>query len=339
MRTRRGGFTLVELLVVITIIGILIALLLPAVQAAREAARRAQCMNNLKQIGLAMHNYHAANNSLMVGAWACCWGTWKVPTLAYIEQNNLFTQYEHGPKGPVSDALGNPPGPRPWRNRYAHPVNAPVTSATIPAFLCPSDQTHGPIAVTTWDGRSVRIQSHNYGNTITYYTQNAAHPAAPTDPTAIHRGAPFAWVPGGAGNAEIEGRVPPSRPYCYNFSAIRDGLSNTLLVGEVIIGQGRDLRGFSWWGDASGFTTFLPPNSALPDRIYTSFYCNNNLPNPPCAVSTATDPTMFASRSRHPGGVQVAMCDGSGRFISQTIDIATWRFLSTAQGNETLGAF
>ena len=315
------AFTLVELLVVIAIIGILIALLLPAVQAAREAARRAQCLNNLKQISLAVHNYHDANRAIMVGAYGCCWGTWKVAMLPYIEQQPLFQLYEHGPKGTASDGYGDPPSPRPWRNRYSHPVNMRVTTVQIPTFLCPSDRPNAPIG---------DIKSHsyaaNYGNTVIWYTEGRAHPS---DSTLVHMGAPFDWVRVGAVPEVGGGRSQ-------NFSAITDGLSNTLLFGEVIIGQGRDLRGFSWWGDASGFTTYMPPNSPLPDRIYTDYYCQNVKPNPPCDVSTSAEPTNFASRSRHPGGVQVSFCDGSARFISETIDLKIWRALSTARGSEPI---
>src|SRR5215831_11151959 len=90
---RQRGFTLIELLVVIAIIAVLIALLLPAVQAAREAGRRAQCVNNLKQIGLAMHNYQSSSNCLPPGMRGCCWGSWLVPVLPYVEQQALFNAW------------------------------------------------------------------------------------------------------------------------------------------------------------------------------------------------------------------------------------------------------
>jgi prepilin-type N-terminal cleavage/methylation domain-containing protein len=96
MRKQRAGFTLIELLVVIAIIAVLIALLLPAVQAAREAARRSQCVNNLKQIGLAMHNYESSNGSLPPGQKSCCWGTWLVFLLPQVEQQALFNAWNFG---------------------------------------------------------------------------------------------------------------------------------------------------------------------------------------------------------------------------------------------------
>ncbi|MFH1919556.1 MAG: DUF1559 domain-containing protein [Planctomycetota bacterium] len=311
MYPRKRGFTLVELLVVIAIIGILIALLLPAVQAAREAARRSQCTNNLKQLGLAMHNYHDTYKTLPIGAFSCCWGTWKVPVLPYIEQNALFEMYSEGPK-----CTGD--GNAATQNRYGHAVNLPVTTQKgISAFYCPSDQPNAPI---------IGVQSHNYvvnyGNT--HYGQG-------TLSGVRFLGAPFRRVTSSCIGGKTE--------VCQKFASVLDGLSNTLMLSEVIIGQGRDLRGFSWWSDASQFTTYLSPNSPLPDRIYDAYYCNNNSPNPPCAVTASGWPTMFAARSRHPGGVQVTMCDGSARFVSETIDIDTWRAVSTSQGGETLGGF
>jgi prepilin-type N-terminal cleavage/methylation domain-containing protein/prepilin-type processing-associated H-X9-DG protein len=305
MYPRRRGFTLVELLVVIAIIGILIALLLPAVQAAREAARRSQCSNNLKQLGLAMHNYHDTYKTLPIGAWSCCWGTWKVEVLPYIEQQALADIYAEGPK--CDDSVPN---------RYGAAQNLPVTTAEgLSAFYCPSDQPNSPIG---------DIQSHNYA--INFGNTGMAQEANLNGVIFGH--APFKRITANC----IHGKDKET----FDFASIYDGLSNTFMVGEVIIGQGSDLRGFSWWSDACNFTTYLGPNSPLPDRIYTAGYCVNTRPNPPCAVSSTTDPTMFAARSRHPGGVQIGMCDGSVDFFSDTIQIDTYRALSTSEGGETV---
>lgn len=303
---RRQAFTLVELLVVIAIIGILIALLLPAVQAAREAARRSQCTNNMKQIGLAMHNYHDTFKKLPPGAWGCCWGTWMMCIQPYMEQNTLYDDYHWEQKwGTPADTC-----------RYSHSINRPVATTRLPGHTCPSDLPNAPI---------LSINNHNYsanyGNTG--YAQQA------TLNGVTFGGAPF----GPVGNSSQLNRI-------VGMAAIIDGTSNTFLVGEVLQGQGQDLRGFQWWGDASSFTTYLPPNSPLPDRIYSSSYCRSDPKlNLPCAVSTGTDPTMFALRSRHPGGVNVTLCDGSTRFISETIDLNNYRALSTCRGGEVLDSF
>ncbi len=306
MRTKRRGFTLVELLVVIAIIGILIALLLPAVQAAREAARRSQCNNNLKQLGLGFHNYHDVYNTLMVGAYSCCWGTWKVSMLPYIEQKALFDKY-YMVKFDPPDTTGE--------YRYGGSRNTPVTTTRIPGFECPSDRPHAPIG---------SIWSHNYavnyGNTT--YSQATFN-------GVTFLGAPFRTV---WGNGDTTGS--------FKFAGIYDGLSNTMLAAEVLVGSGTDLRGFSWWGDACGFETYQGPNSAIPDRIYTAGYCvDMPTQNLPCAVTDGSNPTMFGSRSRHPGGVQTVLGDGAARFISETIDINTWRALSTTRGSESLSQF
>jgi prepilin-type N-terminal cleavage/methylation domain-containing protein len=309
MRVDRRGFTLVELLVVIAIIGILIALLLPAVQAAREAARRSQCSNNLKQLGLAFQNYHDANKSLMVGCYECCWGTWKVALLPYIEQKNLFALYSkvifqvNDPTNVYRYSSGNMAG--------VH-ENRTVTSTRISAFECPSDTPNAPIPP---------IRSHNYA--ANYGNTTWAQPT------------PFQGVKFGGAPFKIVG--PSTAQTVTRFGDIRDGLSRTMLAAEVVQGRNSDLRGFSWWGDASGFETFQGPNSSIPDRIYTAGFCVN-LPeeNLPCAVSTAAEPTMFGSRSRHPSGVQVVFGDGSSTFINEAIAINTWRALSTSMGSEII---
>jgi len=304
-RRSKQGFTLIELLVVIAIIAILIALLLPAVQQAREAARRTQCKNNLKQLGLAMHNYHDVNKGFPVAQYSCCWGTWVVGIMPYIEQTNLYNQYNFNNKYgvPVDNA------------RYNHGTNLPVSTTRIAALSCPSDSPNAPFSNITCHNYAV-----NFGNTG--YAQQANLNGV------VFREAPF----------KLSGNNTPAQNK--RMRDIVDGTSNTLLVGEVLQGSGSDLRGFSWWGDASQFTTYLPPNSSIPDRIYTSSFCNNQpISNMPCAVSTSANPTMFASRSRHVGGVQVTLCDGSSRFISENIDLGTWRGLSTAQGSEVIGEF
>ncbi|MHB8899766.1 MAG: DUF1559 domain-containing protein [Thermoguttaceae bacterium] len=311
---RRPGFTLVELLVVIAIIGILIALLLPAVQAAREAARRSQCTNNMKQIGLAMHNYHDTFKTFPPGAWGCCWGTWAICIQQFMEQNALYDLYHFERKWgtPIDDC------------RYSHANNLPVTTTRIAAMTCPSDLPNSPLATPAGYTPAGRMTSHNYaanyGNTG--YAQGTVN-------GVVFDGAPFGPIGSAAQVTRIVG-----------FNAIVDGTSNTMLVGEVLQGQGSDLRGFIWWGDASSFTAYLPPNSTLPDRIYSLTYCKN-FPklNLPCDISTTTDPTMFATRSRHPGGVNVTLCDGSTRFIAETINLPTYRALSTSKGAETLGDF
>jgi len=292
--SQRDAFTLVELLVVIAIIGVMVGLLLPAVQAAREAARRMQCSNNMRQIGLAMHNYHDSMNRFPAARAGCCFGTWNVLILPYIEQGN------------VSDLYRNWGGSDTTGPRYSGaPNTTTVTNQRFAAFSCPSDQENSPFSSLTNHNYAV-----NFGNT--HSTQTSLN-------GVIYGGAPF-----------ISDHLRKVQ-----FRDIIDGTSNTLLVGEVRQGQGSDLRGFTWWGDATQFTTYLAINSPLPDRIYTLAYCNP-VRGMPCDVSTTTNPSMFASRSQHPGGVNATLADGSARFFSNSIDLNIWRALSTAAGAEVI---
>ncbi|MGE3818619.1 MAG: DUF1559 domain-containing protein, partial [Isosphaeraceae bacterium] len=123
-----------------------------------------------------------------------------------------------------------------------------------------------------------------------------------------------------------------------SLSALTDGTSHTSLASEVVVGQGRDLRGFSWWGDAAGFEAFLTPNSSNPDVIFSPYYCQSGRPNPPCVAATDELLDTYAARSRHPGGVNAAMADGSVRFIKDSIDLETWRALSTSRGGEAISS-
>jgi len=321
MAHRRRGFTLIELLVVISIIGVLSALLLPAVQAAREAARRLQCKNNLKQIGLAIHSYHDALSVFPPGKKGCCWGTWLISVLPQLEQQSLFNSW---------NAWGNNtpglPGGYDQDLRYFGVANRTVTSTRIAAYLCPSDGQNAPI-VETMNGLSYACTSQNYavnfGNTTQFQV----------DFQGIRfGGAPFVDI--GSPYAGLSHSDPGLRPV--GLGALTDGVSNTLLASEVVVGQGRDLRGFSWWGDAAGFETFLSPNSSFPDVLFSPYYCLDQSPNPPCTGATTALPDNYAARSRHPGGVNVAMADGSVRFVSDSIHIQLWRALSTTRGGEII---
>ncbi len=312
---RHGAFTLVELLVVIAIIGILIALLLPAVQAAREAARRAQCTNNLKQAGLAIHNYHDTYKTMPVGAYNCCNGTWMVALLPYVEQGALF-----GLWAPMEV--------------YSSTANKRVTTKRLSAFTCPSDTevAHSTIAYIT---------SHNYvanfGNTGYVYDAGSTRAMKVVLDLngVLFRGAPFTMS-----------RAPNYAPLdkeTTGFAEVDDGLSNTLLFSETKQGKfvvKADLRGFTWWGNACWFFTYLPPNTSQPDVMEHVNWCDPSWPNPPCvAPHTTAMPITMAARSDHPGGVNAALCDGSVRFISNTINIDTYRGLATTRGREALADY
>ena len=297
---RCRAFTLIELLVVIAIIAILIGLLLPAVQKVREAAARAQCANNLKQLALAMHSFHDIYKTLPPGMspgplnpnYNCCWGTWMVAILPYIEQGPAFNLY----KNYGGDDTTGP--------RYSTPPNTQVTSQRFAIMTCPSDSPNTPLGILTSHSYGV-----NYGNTTVYQKAN-------------YQGVTFLGAP-----------YAPNKGF--KLLSISDGTSNTLLMTEVIQGQGMDVRGFAWWGPATGITTFAGPNPTVPDLVATGF-CVNNGVNPPCMPIVTLDQALMSARSRHAGGVNVALADGSGRFIANNIDLATWRALGTAQGGEAV---
>jgi prepilin-type N-terminal cleavage/methylation domain-containing protein/prepilin-type processing-associated H-X9-DG protein len=299
----RPAFTLVELLVVIAIIGILIALLLPAVQAAREAARRSQCTNNLKQWGLALHNYESTNKTLPFGcqnynnnAGVNIRHSFPPALWPFLEQNAVYQKYDF--------------------SVFFHAAqNRPSVLTQVPAYYCPSDRPNGMYA---WQGNNERSRGDyvlNFGNTT--YDQRDLDTSA-TSPNRF-LGAPFAL-----------NKVQ-------RFSDVVDGLSNTLGMAEVMMSvidnQPLDSRG-DILNDGLGavFMTLNGPNSTSPDHEY----CQED-PNHPGPCSSGFGYDGYASaRSRHPGGVNTLKLDGSVSFVSDSIDLAIWRASGSTRGGESL---
>jgi prepilin-type N-terminal cleavage/methylation domain-containing protein len=364
----RRGFTLIELLVVIAIIAILVALLLPAVQQAREAARRSTCKNNLKQLGIALHNYHDVHNQFPPAA-VCqappgttCggttasnpnnalrdnrWGpTWVVAILPYIELGNLYEQWDSNTGGrkdwgttvPAADTTGI--------------KNNIVASTVIPAFKCPSDPGT--------KNKFTAYMSSGTNDGGVYWRGNYAVSVGGTNASN--------W--NDFSDTKLKGPFHVARMYGAKLSDIVDGTSNTMLLGELCVHPRGD-TGDSTWGalmlaggatiatksgnlsGASGPGILLPNNraSVQSNGAYyngdTPPYCSNE------AITATIEPDIFycpadgsgtqfyqAARSRHRGGVQITMGDGVVKFISDSIDGNTWVNISTMQGNEVIGAF
>jgi prepilin-type N-terminal cleavage/methylation domain-containing protein len=302
--SKKMGFTLVELLVVIAIIGILVGLLLPAVQAAREAARRMQCGNNLHQLGIALHNYALMANRFPTGAIG------RNPNNGDYTNDNrqpfvkrtpfirhMLAVLEQGNRSNFYDDQIN------WHVQPAS--NNEIVFGYLSVWNCPSDTSQ------RMETNSQRDYKGNYGVNWGAETQMVT--------VATQRG-PFYWL------------------YGARFGDIADGTSNTFAMMEMLqaptpTGSPIDRRGRPWNEDSSCYqvSTNLSPNSRAPDRGICFNQASIGLP---CINGGSIAQYTMAARSRHTGGIQVALCDGSTQFISESIDIQTYRALSTQAGGE-----
>jgi prepilin-type N-terminal cleavage/methylation domain-containing protein/prepilin-type processing-associated H-X9-DG protein len=333
---RRKAFTLIEVLVVIAIIGVLVGILLPAVQKVREAANRVSCQNNLKQLGVAMHNYHADYLGFPHGTVNYVFRPQGAPRLTYmiflypyLDQSNVYRQFNQRPTEGTPDGYADG-GVIAWcsNSNCLGPPYPPITATIVPGLLCPSDGV-GDRITSHIDDQGTLFGTWNMSNYLGFFGNRNYGSYFP------------ATFPG----------TPPNKKAVFgiNYGArltdITDGTSNTMAFGEYLRGlsqENKDDHRGNLWNDSPGYSqlyTQFAPNSSNPDLFFPDFHCYNRPDlNLPCAGSTE-DLTVAASRSRHPGGVNVLMADGSVRFIQESINLATWQALGTIQAGEVLGDF
>ncbi|OJW25107.1 MAG: prepilin-type N-terminal cleavage/methylation domain-containing protein [Planctomycetales bacterium 71-10] len=332
---RRRGFTLIELLVVIAIIAVLIALLLPAVQAAREAARRMQSTNNLKQMGLALHNYESSNGCFPGSGGKSSSGfSVQSRLLPYLESASLFNA--------VNFSLPLSSGPPTFS---FHPAQTTASRTVIAAFLCPSDgrdplypdyyqgvptagtgyvanvgsgtgtyyDSRYPTDGVFWDNSAVTIAAVVDGTSNTMF-MSQCHLGAGVDTT----GATPSDRARQMVNVASQFRPTTVAPGGYTPSANNPDLA--ALTANPTAWSGT--RGVSWIVGTqamTGFSAYQPPNSRVPDAYGHGF-------------------GWIGARGPHPGGVLTLLGDGSVRFVKDSVDLAAWRALSTRAGGEVISA-
>ncbi|MCA9083556.1 MAG: DUF1559 domain-containing protein [Planctomycetaceae bacterium] len=299
----RHGFTLIELLVVIAIIAILIALLLPAVQQAREAARRTQCKNNLKQLGIAMHNYHDTHSVFPYGYYDSNTyhgrDTWMQQLMPFYDQAPAYNKYAASNAKWVMDT---PPE---------------IKDLKIPGLMCPSDPSAGGFGGGGGARAGGKGFQGNYvmcaGNTLMTRNSRTLNGIAFRESSIGFRD-----IIDGSSNTLMS--------------------SESILRGEQVGGWG---GAGGYWGGAPhgsyGFTSLENPNTTVADQVYQ---CKSTtFPRAPCTSILGGSALRNFARSYHTGGVHVLMCDGAGRFVSDNISNVIWRGIGSRADGEVVGEF
>ena len=335
-RPARPGFTLIELLVVIAVIAILVAILLPAVQQAREAARRTQCKNNLKQLALALHNYesqyamfpasfvHRGGPTTYNGSW---WDpeqhrgrSWLIQVMPMLELENLADQLPGGV--PMSELMD-------------------VAATPVPSFTCPSDTHDGVLAgrgdsgtITGGGGvagpyadRPLGVTNYKTCLGSNWHVGGFSVASESGRNAGLRNG--FHWPNGFAGRNDMAFMTGGRPLFATRLRDVTDGASNTLAVGEAVA----DWSIYGWWAcqSCNMATAGIPINYAgyvLPGETRESM-----------TRFSDTWQSVWSFHSRHPGGSQFAFADGRVRFLNETIGVDTYRGLATISGAELPGEF
>jgi prepilin-type N-terminal cleavage/methylation domain-containing protein/prepilin-type processing-associated H-X9-DG protein len=325
MKTR-NAFTLIELLVVIAIIAILIGLLLPAVQKVREAAARLACQNNLKQFGLALQNYHDAEQHFP--------GTRDPYPLAFSVHAHLLPYVEQGNTYQLIDFTGARGATSTYKG-----VNATAATIVVPIFSCPSD--FGTVPGGNGATPGVTFGGTNYVSCV----GTGGSSSGVINGDYVSGDGVFLLVPGGP----------------IAIKDITDGLSNTAAFSESVYGNGAAglsaapahldplVTAIDISGSAMDPTTCAQTTTVTGQRgdrwinggyLSTAYnhYTTPNSSTPDC-LNSANNYGLKAARSRHPGGVNMLLCDGSVRFVNNNIALVTWRALATRAGGEVVGLY